>query len=316
MSTDFGLLVAGLLPVFATIALGFVLGQKRLLTETQWTGLNKATYWIFLPSIIVVTLATNDLTGLPVLALVAVLVLAVVIMSGLLLAAMTPALRRSRHSAPALSSLFQVGTRWNVFVVVAIVAELIGQSGIALVAVGMVATMPLINIINVSVLTAMLSDGQVRPVELARRVAANPIVVGCLVGLAIGGTGVSPWGPVVSVLDILGSAALGVSLLCVGAGLQPADAIRPPRLALVGCAVRLVMMPLLVAGLAIALGLSGDALIVALLIAGVPTAANGYILASQMGGDAPLYASSMTLQVAASLVTIPILLLIAGGLAR
>ena len=49
----------------------------------------------------------------------------------------------------------------------------------------------------------------------------------------------------------------------------------------------------------------------------VPTAMNGYVLAKQMGGDAPLYAAVATLQTVASFFTIPMVLAatayLAGG---
>jgi hypothetical protein len=48
------------------------------------------------------------------------------------------------------------------------------------------------------------------------------------------------------------------------------------------------------------------------LCAAVPTAMNGYILARQMGGDAPLYAAVTTVQTVASFLTIPLVMWAAG----
>jgi predicted permease len=67
-------------------------------------------------------------------------------------------------------------------------------------------------------------------------------------------------------------------------------------------------MPLVMVSAAWLLGIEGNALLVVALGASVPTAMNGYLLAKQMGGDAPLYASVATLQTAASFLTIPLVL--------
>jgi len=48
---------------------------------------------------------------------------------------------------------------------------------------------------------------------------------------------------------------------------------------------------------------------VALIAATVPTAAASYILARQMGGDAPLMAEIITLQTVLAMITMPVILL-------
>jgi len=106
-------------------------------------------------------------------------------------------------------------------------------------------------------------------------------------------------------------AGLGAGRLCVGAGLKVKLALKPPRAIWLTCFLKLALMPVIVGGFALWFGLEGEAFEVAILCAAVPTALNGYILARQMGGDADLYAAAVTVQTALSLVTIPILLLLA-----
>ena len=73
--------------------------------------------------------------------------------------------------------------------------------------------------------------------------------------------------------------------------------------------LKLLVMPALVLGAATVLGLTGAALSVALIAATVPTAAASYILARQMGGDAPLMAEIITLQTVLAMITMPVILL-------
>jgi malonate transporter len=74
-------------------------------------------------------------------------------------------------------------------------------------------------------------------------------------------------------------------------------------------------MPVFMVGTACALGIRGDSLMVIALGASVPTAMNGYLLAKQMGGDAPLYAAVATVQTVVSFFTIPLVLTVTGYVA-
>jgi predicted permease len=62
-----------------------------------------------------------------------------------------------------------------------------------------------------------------------------------------------------------------------------------------------------------AFGLSGSNLAVVATCASVPSASNGYVLARQMGGDAPLLAQILTLQTAIAVFTMPVFITFAGG---
>jgi malonate transporter len=58
-------------------------------------------------------------------------------------------------------------------------------------------------------------------------------------------------------------------------------------------------------------GIDGMPRTVAVIAASVPTAASSYILARQMGGDAPLMANLITVQVLMSAVTLPVMIWLA-----
>ena len=71
---------------------------------------------------------------------------------------------------------------------------------------------------------------------------------------------------------------------------------------------KLLAFPAMVVGLAWALGLSGLLVQVAVLLAALPTATSAYILARQLGGDAPLMAGIISGQTLLAMVTIPLML--------
>jgi predicted permease len=70
--------------------------------------------------------------------------------------------------------------------------------------------------------------------------------------------------------------------------------------------IKLVLMPALVLGLALLLGLPPISRDVALLFAALPTATSAYILARQLGGDAELMAALITAQTLLAMLTLPL----------
>ena len=112
-------------------------------------------------------------------------------------------------------------------------------------------------------------------------------------------------------LDLVGQAALPMGVLCLGAGLQW-NALRSGLgLALVAVVIQLMIKPFLFIGLAIWLDLESEWLLVGLLLMCVSTAPSSFILARQLGGDAPLMAGIVAIQTVLAIVSVPIVLWIA-----
>ena len=107
---------------------------------------------------------------------------------------------------------------------------------------------------------------------------------------------------------MMGPGAIALGLITAGAGLSFRHAASQPVLILTISAIKLLILPV---GMYFACGwLGGDrtAQGIALLAGAAPGAAASYVLARQMGGDAPLMAGIVALTTVASAATIPILL--------
>jgi len=87
------LVVAALLPVFLLIVLGFLLKRSLLRLETQWHGLERLTYYVLLPVLLVQTLVKADLATVPVAGVGGALLLSALLMS-LLCLGLRPLLAR------------------------------------------------------------------------------------------------------------------------------------------------------------------------------------------------------------------------------
>jgi predicted permease len=78
------------------------------------------------------------------------------------------------------------------------------------------------------------------------------------------------------------------------------------------CALKLVAMPAIGYFIAGWVGLGGLTFTVAVMFAAMPASPASYILARQLGGDAPLMAAILTAQTALAAVTLPLILLWLG----
>ena len=108
--------------------------------------------------------------------------------------------------------------------------------------------------------------------------------------------------------DMLGRASVALGLLLVGSGLDPHALRRPHPATLFTTVLKLALMPAFAIGLGKAFGLAGADLAVVAACAAVPSASNAYVLARQMGGDAPIIAQMLTVQTIAAVATMPLVI--------
>jgi malonate transporter len=305
-------IIASLTPVFLIIVLGAWLKAMPLMDEPGWRGLERATYYVFFPAMIIMTMAKADLRTVPVVAMGFALIAAILVMTAVLLA-LRPLLARSLGmDGPAFTSVFQGATRWNSFVAIATAGALFGEVGLTLTAISVAAMIPLLNVLAVVMLQHYAQDKPIVLGPTLKAIVTNPFIWSSGLGIVINIAGIPL--PVIAMRfgDILGAAALGTGLLLVGAGLEVRAAVKPRALTWVATGLKLLLMPAMVCGIAMALGVGGVALKVAILSAAMPTASGSYILARQMGGDAPLMAEILTVQTLIAVVTIPVILALAG----
>jgi predicted permease len=297
-------ILTALLPVFAITAIGHLLVRARAVSDEAWHGLDQLNYLLLFPALLLKTLARADLTHVPAASFVIVVVGSVTIMAGMFLAWH---LTRHAVSGPQFTSLFQGGIRFQSIIVVALSAALFGQPGVTFAALALAAVIPFAQLYTTLVLIVFGHTASATTMrEVAGKLVTNPFTLACAVGLLLNATGLPDFA--YDTLSILGSASIGLSLLTVGAGLR-FDNVRAVGALVAGnVAVRLVGMPLIVIALSSLTSLSGLGRTVALIAAGVPTAATAYTLARKLGGDAPLMAQIITAQTVGAAITLPVLI--------
>jgi hypothetical protein len=301
-----GAVVAALLPVFLLIVLGFALRRWLIADDTHWVGLERLLYYVMFPALLIGTMARADLTKVPVLAVGGTMLAAVLLMAGLCLALRPALVRWLSADGPAFTSLFQGATRWQTFVALPVAGNLYGDLGLALASVAMVAMTPVLNVLCVWVLVRFASPNKPDWRMVLTAIAQNPFIWACAIGFALNPVSGAIPQPIHTFIDTLGRSSLALGLLIVGAGLRADEMIRLKPLTVPACVLKLLVMPALAIGIALAVGLSGPNLVVVACCTCVPAASNSYILARQMGGDAPLMAQILTVETVLAALTMPI----------
>jgi predicted permease len=304
---------ASLVPVFLIIATGWLCRITGFVDDKQWVGMERVTYVVFFPALVIDTLARADLSSVPVAGVGGALIGSILLMAAALLLARPQLQRLLTLDGPSFTSLFQGSTRWNTFVAIAIAGSLHGPRGVTLTAVAIAAMVPLLNVLALYAFVRYAGGPRQTVGQILRTFVSNPFIWSCAVGLVI--NLILPPLPkaLTAYFDIIGRAALCAGLLVVGAGLDIKRLASPGPTHLLAVVLKLILLPLMAVSLARLLGVEGADRSVVVIASAVPTASAAYVLARQLGGNAPLMAEILTLQTVLALISMPIMMTLLTG---
>ncbi|WP_312257024.1 AEC family transporter [Stutzerimonas nitrititolerans] len=295
-------LLLSLLPIALLIGLGKGFRQSGFPGEAFWPAAERLGYFVLLPALFFHSLATAQLEALPVRDTMLILVLSTLTVAGLLVASR----RFISLDDPAFTSLFQGSVRFNTYVGVSAAAGVFGSQGVALAAVVIAAVVPTVNVLCVLVFARYGAAGRLTLKGISKQVALNPMVLACLFGILVQLSGLGLPAGIGPVLKALGQASLPLGLLCVGAALQLGSVrswLQPVGLSSIA---KFLLMPMTTLALCHAFGLRGDAAVAAILFQTLPTASSAYVMARQLGGDAPLMAGIIAGQTLLAGIALPV----------
>jgi predicted permease len=300
-------------PIFLIIATGYLLFRAKIVDESVWSAIEHICFYLLFPFLIIRTLSRANLGSVPVIDFMAVIVVAILGMSALLILIQAFIWKRFPQSGPSFSSIFQGATRFHGFVAIAVIGPLYGDAGVTLAALALAIMVPLLNVISVVVLSVYgHSDTQPQVIAVVKKIVTNPLIIACIVGLLFNWLGLPDI--LYETIGIIGAGGLGLALLAVGAGMNFGQAAQHKMLLTVGVLTRLIGMPAIVIAMSWLVGLDGTARTVAIIAGAVPTAASAYVMARKMGGNAELMSSIVTFQVIVAFFTLPLFIYIAEQL--
>lgn len=285
-----------IIPTFALVVAGYLLRRYAAFGRSFWSDIERLVYYVLFPALLFGTLASRPLAldqAGPMIYTGVLSILAGMAMGYLI---------RWLFRLPDLTfaSAFQCGFRFNAYIGFALMGGLYAQDGIATFGLLMGFIVPLANVASVWALAHHGQGGMVR------EIVTNPMIISTFGGLCWGALGLPLPGIVGTTLGFLGQAALPIGLLAVGAGVRLVITGQQMGVVIYLNVVKLVALPAVALWLGALLGVEGEYLAAAVVLAALPTGTAAYILAVRMGGDGPLVASITALNMLASIVTLPL----------
>lgn len=300
--------LTALIPIACILLLGKMLSALQLLTPAGWLGIERVTYFVLFPALIISKLALADFSHLELVMPIALVAAQLGLGGASILFGVLLKQPRER-----LGVFVQSAVRWNTFIALALAHELMGGAGVALVVVAAAAMIPTANVLSVSALISF-SSSRVEPGHLVRQIAINPLVIACVIGIVLNLLPIPIPHIAFNTLDLLAQATIATGLLTTGAAIQLKGRSAPIGAVLGWSVLRLFGLPLIAGLIAIGLGVSQPVLLAILIATSVPTASNGTILARQLGADANLAANLIACQTVLSLFSISAVLWISSAL--
>lgn len=290
--------------LLSVLLVGTGLRYGGVLDATRTARLNAVTYYVTLPALIFVSVYDQAIGALLSVALVGGLLVVVLATAGLAWAvhAVQGSVAERRSVAIVQAYHSNVGYLGLPLVAATFGAEV---TAIASVVLGVVTLVQLP--LTIVVLSSVTGVDATLGTEL-RELAANPVLLSLLVGLGVGAAGPTVPGTIAVGLDGLGSLALPLALLCVGASLQ----LDLPSVDLDATgsviALKVVAMPVLAWAVFATLSVDAATFAAAVVMLGTPTAVSTYVFAATLGGDAEFASLNVFATTVVSLLTLFVLI--------
>ena len=296
-------MISTILSVLLLVVVGHLIKMRAFVPVSFWDSLSKICYWILFPGLLFNLTSTASLSAAFILPFSLTLLIAATMMVvyGFLAGRLIGA------NGPATSSLVQAGLRHNGFLMLAFVQGAFGVAALEIGAIAVAVLVPISNIFAV-IIIFLLREGN-QDAHLGRAIMAelarNPLMGAIILGGIVNFLSIPVPDFISGAANILGSAALPMLLLCVGASIR-ISALRAHSAALVlAVLAKLLVLPVVMMLVGSALGLDKDVLLVLAVLAVAPTATSSFTLAQELGGDAPLMAEIITVQTLVAAVGIP-----------
>ena len=296
--------IEALIPIILTVLIGYLARHRFGVGESVWAGIEKLTYYLFAPALLVVSLANKPLSDLA-WGEVLVTLVSVLLLCSVLIIVWQWFIRPV--DLPSFTSMFQGAVRFNSFIALALVDNLFGAEGLMVGALATVVIVVSVNILSVSAFSVTNPDnGGWR--KLPYQLVTNPLIIGCFLGLILNLTGIGLTPALDNMLLMLGKTALPMALLSVGAALRLGNVRSSMDMIAVTSAIQFIAKPLAALFVGQGFGLEGLTAIVVVIFMAVPTAPSAYVLARQLGGNYQAMASIITVQTVLAFFTLPLTL--------
>lgn len=298
-----------LFPIFALIILGSLLKRFGLTSESYLKTSDKLVYYIFFPIMLFWKIGGASYgTGID-----WSFCFAILLALGLMFLVSTIIISIGPVTPFQAGSFSQCCYRFNTYIGVAVILNSLGESGVASFGILIAIVIPLINVFAVTVLIWFSGEdiGLRKRVSVAlRALVANPLIIGCVLGLAYGRL-VGEYPVFIdNTLQLMSMVTLPLALLSVGGALSFKGLKKYLPLSLLAALLKLVVLPITGYVLFELLQVTGVPFKVGMIYLCLPASTAIYVLSSQLNSDTELASSAIVVSTVLSFFSLSIALLL------
>jgi len=296
----FTILVNTILPIFSIIFLGYVLKQKKVIDDAFARPANQIVFNIGIPAMLLNEIAhapfRENFDLLSVVCSLAAL--------GIVFILSMFVIRMLSVREEARGTFLQASFHGNIgYLAYAIAYYALGEVNFARMAILSSFIMIGQNLLAVWALTSYSPDVRTNgrsSLQVLKNIAQNPIIVTVAAGIVYSALGFKIPGPVKKGLDILSGMALPTALLLIGSSLS-FHAVRSMLVEIISIgALKLMALPLIGYGLMVAARVPDPLILPGVILLASPPATITYVMATELGGDPKLAATSVSVFTLAS----------------
>ena len=309
MLTNFFQIFLLISPVFLLIILGNLLRRIGVPDVSFWDVNDKLCYWVLIPALLFHFISQVSLSS------EMLYIYSVIILTGFVVTFSSSIIlgKLLGYSPEVWTSILQGSMRQNAFIALAIAGSFFGAEGLKIASLFMFIYVPTINVIVITTMVMSLKNTNQKDSKKALsnvffEISKNPFILAMIAGLIVSLFPKEKISVLIDTTELLGSAALPIMLLTIGAKIKVRDLTLKVLPIIISNTLKLIILPVFAYFVASYFNLSQTEVVVAVIFASVPTAAMSYSLALQFNADHQLMRAILTTQVALSFLTIPLLL--------
>jgi malonate transporter and related proteins len=200
--------------------------------------------------------------------------------------------------------------RFNTYIGFAVIINALGEEGIRFFGIIISFSIPIINILSISILSWFdnSSDSgssfKKRIVSMTNSILKNPLIIACVGGLIFSGFKFHFPEYLDNLFQLISAASLPLALISIGGSFTFGKLKNYMSLSIISSVFKLFLFPL--SGLVFLhlFGVTGIAFNVSLIFFALPTATSIYVLSSQMNSNTDLASSAIVLSTALSFISL------------
>ncbi|MBX9926380.1 MAG: AEC family transporter [Hyphomicrobiaceae bacterium] len=303
--------------VFGIIAIGFAAGRSGYISASASLGIADFAFKIAIPALLFHTIVTVRFTGVAPLGVIASFFGAVAVVWLLSILMTRFVLKRSVTDQPSIGITSTFGN--TIMLGLPIGVGTFGEAALAPISAIIACHAPILLVsatIHAALVNARNSNGEngstrglgEAVIVVLKQLASQPLILAIAVALAWRLTGLQLPTPILAIAEMLARAGVPAALVSLGLSLTAFKVEGDMRTVGALLVLKMLVMPLVAAGFAVALNLPALSSAIVILMAALPAGANAYLFARQEGAVVNAVSGAVALGTALAVVTLTMIL--------